>query len=156
MIKPKHLKITLIAIVLLIIVLIIIILTSNSKITNYEFIISNECDQLASKFDKLTVEGPYSPYDLKWGEGFVGGTLIQIESYGFRGTPYNFYFYELIFKGNKKIGKIGLITNSDNIPYKINNFYKFDLNERQGRFAPMPHQGSYVDKEFKLLEKIEC
>ena len=116
---------------------------------------SNECKRLAKKLDNKIVErpNPFGRFMIVGFEGVVGGTLIEIN-----GGEYNdylgYYDYWLVFKGKEKTGVFGLISRSNNISYKIGQFYKFDLSSRNKYSARL--SGAFIDTNFTKLQPLNC
>ncbi len=138
-----------------------------------------ECQKLELKLDSYilretgSIDMHRSECD-KWFENgkppiIVGGTLIKIEYVDIYKNTYVIYApypslphhwaYDLTFRGSNsyKEGRLFIITYSDKtIPYKIGQFYKFDLSDycktrNSGTFG-----GSFLDENLDAFQPLDC
>ncbi len=113
----------------------------------------NDCDELSKNFDDK-IENIMTEC-LEWDEKhiWVGGTLTDIsKNYN---SAYKRYEYTLTFKGYEKKGKI-IIGTSKAIPYKINQFYKFDLGNVCKLIYSSASSGMFYDPNLDALQFIDC
>ena len=112
------------------------------------------CEELADKLDKTIIDtnNPPGRFIISEFEGIVGGTLTNISNNGLdRG--YNSYI--LTFKGANSEGELYLITSSNSqLPYKIGQFYKFNLSNRNQYSAAL--SGSFIDNNLDKLILVSC
>ena len=114
----------------------------------------NSCEKLAKNLDKKIVDtnNPSGRFIISGYTGMVGGTLINIKN---NGQDRNSNSYTLTFKGINSEGNLYLITSSNSeLPYKIGQFYRFDLKNKNQYSAAV--SGSFIDHELDKLTPISC
>ncbi len=134
-------------------VLAIIFLSGCTTETKNNNIQTNTCKELTDRLDKEIVDtnNPPGRFIIEGFEGIVGGTLTNIKNNGLdRG--YNSYI--LTFKGSNSEGELYLITSSKSgLPYKIGQFYKFDLANKSKTAAL---NGGFIDNNLDKLTPVDC
>jgi len=141
-----------ILLILMLVGILVISGCSTQEIKNYDQPMNiNNCEDISKNFDEkinnifIGCEQWDSDREPLW----VGGTLIEINS--------NYDEVRLNFEGFEKQGEI-YIKNYGNktIPYEINQFYRFDLNNVCGGRFSAASSGAFYDPDFTALEIISC
>lgn len=121
---------------------------------------TNTCEQLAKNLDEKIIDTNNPPGDFIIGdfEGIVGGTIIKISepSYEENIVLRRYLTYTITFIGVNKVGDLFLRTKSETtLPYKVDQFYKFDLKNKNKYSAEL--SGVFIDTELNALEHLqEC
>jgi hypothetical protein len=114
----------------------------------------NVCNSLKIKLDeKITdTNNPPGRFVIGGFDGIVGGTLTNIED---NGLDRGYQSYILTFKGKNNEGTLYLMTDPErNLPYKIGEFYQFDLSNKNQYSAAL--HGSFMDYNLDKLIPINC
>lgn len=114
------------------------------------------CDELVKNFDaKIDSISPTLCNELKENqEIWVGGKLIDISK--IYNSAYERNEFTLIFQGFEKQGKIIISSKEENIPYKIGQFYKFDLVRKCTLMYSASSSGIFSDQNLDALQSINC
>ena len=116
------------------------------------------CNELENKLDEAVIETAHGDSRIRGREDVVGGTLIDISEPWFyvpTDEEQKKPTYTLTFAGKNKAGNLFLRTSLDIVlPYKINNFYKFDL-ENINLFSAQL-SGAFMDPDANKLQLMDC
>jgi hypothetical protein len=85
----------------------------------------------------------------------VGGTLVYVGECTYI-DAYSHYECDLTFEALGKTGIVHLVTYSQPIPYETDIFYRFDMREYCYRIYSAVLSGGIVDRDFDVLEPIDC
>jgi len=117
----------------------------------------NNCEYLTKNFDnKIDIilseceNWEYTGKNPIW----VGGDLISVSRV--YNSAYGRYEHTLTFQGYEKQGGFYINSQSEKIPYQINQFYRFDLSGVCGGRFSAASSGAFYDSDFTALEPISC
>ncbi len=116
------------------------------------------CNQLEQNLDNnIYNANDAEDFRIGWDhELIVGGILINSTNQNSEEGSKR-YNYELEIKGKKKQGTLFLSTTKNNtIPYKIGNFYKFNLKQLKDHEKSPVTSGVFLDDELDQLTLMTC
>ncbi len=126
--------------------------SSDINLTSYNITIdTNNCEELTKRLDSSTNHGLIQGF-----EGIIGGTIIKISE------PYYYIpqdeeqgktTYTLTFNGINEQGKLYLRIYGNDLKYKLGQFYKFDLANKNKH--SMQLSGAFIDIEMNALTRLE-
>ena len=115
------------------------------------------CEDLSKNLDNFPRESNFCAKRLDADNHqpiWVGGTLKKVSE-----RPYNEAYskeFILTFQGYEKQRSIYIHTNQNVNPYKVGQFYKFDLENECKSMLSMASSGSFYDSELNELKPLDC
>lgn len=113
------------------------------------------CEELQINFDNSNVPSPdgCDEWEKKGRKSiWVGGVLTNISTH----ISFDYYSHALTFKGKEEQREVYIATGNETIPYKINQFYKFDIAESCYTLRSAVYSGAILDRNLTALKPVDC